>query len=334
MNITNNVSAKCKLKCKYTFNYSLMDLTGKNRGSYLLFIPTNSVQRYDQATYNNKKYNVKEIRIYKKSIHNYGGRKIESELLIIHESVMGTKLTVCIPIKIANGNSITMMDRLISHMSKLAPSKGGNAGKLELDTFTLNDFIPKKKYLVHSASSNFPVKGEYVVFKEDSPIYISNVGYNKLSELIEEHSYNKIEKLKLEGFNLLGGFKEGMDHDGNIDVVASEVAATITGEDGNGPDDSYECYTVDEDDGESEKILQSSTPNNSQGLFNDSKSDNTMKNIMKYAFIVLFSLGILIIMTGFGFAFKKIVGGGGGGVGERSMRDLPPVTRQPQIGLV
>ena len=332
MNITNNVSAKCKLKCKYTFNYSLMDLTGKNRGSYLLFIPTNSVQRYDQATYNNKKYNVKEIRIYKKSIHNYGGRKIESELLIIHESVMGTKLTLCIPIKIANGNSITTMDRLVSHISKLAPSKGGNAGKLDLDTFTLNDFIPKKKYFVHSGSSNFPVKGEYVVFKEDSPIYISNVGYNKLSELIEEHSYNKIEKLKLEGFNLLGGFKEGMDHDGNIDVVASEVAATITGEDSNGPDDSYECYTVDEDDGESEKILQSSTPNNSQGLFNDSKTDNTMRNIMKYAFFVLFSLGVLIIMTGFGLAFKKIVGGGGGG--ERSMRDLPPLTRQPQAGLV
>ena len=331
MNITNNVSAKCKLKCKYTFNYSLMDLTGKNRGSYLLFIPTNSVQRYDQATYNNKKYNVKEIRIYKKSIHNYGGRKIESELLIIHESVMGTKLTVCIPIKIANGNSITIMDRLVSHMSKLAPSKGGNAGKLELDTFTLNDFIPKKKYLVHSGSSNFPVKGEYIVFKEDSPIYISNNGYKKLSELIEEHSYNKIEKLKLEGFNLLGRFKEGMDHDGNIDVVASEVAATITGEDSNGPDDSYECYTVDEDDGESEKILQSSTPNNSQGLFNDSKTDNTMKNIMKYVFFVLFSLGVLIIMTGFGLAFKKIVGGGGG---ERSMRDLPPLTPQPQTGLV
>jgi hypothetical protein len=308
-----------------------MDLTGKNRGSYLLFIPTNSVQRYDQATYNNKKYNVKEIRIYKKSIHNYGGRKIESELLIIHESVMGTKLTVCIPIKIANGNSITIMDRLVSHMSKLAPSKGGNAGKLELDTFTLNDFIPKKKYLVHSGSSNFPVKGEYIVFKEDSPIYISNIGYNKLSELIEEHSYNKIEKLKLEGFNLLGRFKEGMDHDGNIDVVASEVAATITGEDSNGPDDSYECYTVDEDDGESEKILQSSTPNNSQGLFNDSKTDNTMKNIMKYVFFVLFSLGVLIIMTGFGLAFKKIVGGGGG---ERSMRDLPPLTPQPQTGLV
>ena len=333
MNITNNVSAKCKLKCKYTFNYSLMDLTGKNRGSYLLFIPTNSVQRYDQATYNNKKYNVKEIRIYKKSIHNYGGRKIESELLIIHESVMGTKLTVCIPIKIANGNSITMMDRLVSHMSKLAPSKGGNAGKLELDTFTLNDFIPKKKYLVHSGSSNFPVKGEYVVFKEDSPIYISNVGYNKLSELIEEHSYNKIEKLKLEGFNLLGGFKEGMDHDGNIDVVASEVAATITGEDSNGPDDSYECYTVDEDDGESEKILQSSSPNNSQGLFNDSKSSFDLKGILYLVEILFFGLAILIIMSGFAFVYKKIVGGGGGG-GERSMRDLPPLTPQPQTGLV
>jgi hypothetical protein len=310
-----------------------MDLTGKNRGSYLLFIPTNSVQRYDQATYNNKKYNVKEIRIYKKSIHNYGGRKIESELLIIHESVMGTKLTVCIPIKIANGNSITMMDRLVSHISKLAPSKGGNAGKLELDTFTLNDFIPKKKYLVHSGSSNFPVKGEYIVFKEDSPIYISNVGYNKLSELIEEHSYNKIEKLKLEGFNLLGGFKEGMDHDGNIDLVESEALPTITGEDsnGNGPDDSYECY-VDEDDGESEKILLSTSPNNSQELFNDSKSSFDWKGWLYLVEILLFGLTILFIMSGFAFVYKKIFGGGGRGDG--SMTDIPPVTPQQKISLV
>jgi hypothetical protein len=305
-----------------------MDLTGKNRGSYLLFIPTNSVQRYDQATYNNKKYNVKEIRIYKKSIHNYGGRKIESELLIIHESVIGTKLTVCIPIKIANGNSITTMDRLVSHISKLAPSKGGNAGKLDLDTFTLNDFIPKKKYFVHSGSSNFPVKGEYVVFKEDSPIYISNVGYNKLSELIEEHSYNKIEKLKLEGFNLLGGFKEG-----NTVLSKSDVVATITGEDSNGTDDFYECYTADEYDGEFEKSLQSSSPNNSQGFFNDSKSSFNLKGILYLVEILLFGLAILIIMSGFAFVYKKIVGGGGGG-GERSMRDLPPLTPQPQTGLV
>lgn len=328
MNITNNVSAKCKLKCKYTFNYSLMDLTGKNRGSYLLFIPTNSVQRYDQATYNNKKYNVKEIRIYKKSIHNYGGRKIESELLIIHESVIGTKLTVCIPIKIANGNSITTMDRLVSHISKLAPSKGGNAGKLDLDTFTLNDFIPKKKYFVHSGSSNFPVKGEYVVFKEDSPIYISNVGYNKLSELIEEHSYNKIEKLKLEGFNLLGGFKEG-----NTVLSKSDVVATITGEDSNGTDDFYECYTADEYDGEFEKSLQSSSPNNSQGFFNDSKSSFNLKGILYLVEILLFGLVILIIMSAFAFALKKIVGGGGGR-GWREPTDVPPVIPQPQIGLV
>lgn len=307
MNITNNV-LKCKLKCKYTFNYSLMDLTGKNRGSYLLFIPTNSVQRYDQATYDNKKYNVKEIRIYKKSIHNYGGRKIESELLIIHESVIGTKLTVCIPIKIANGNSITTMDRLVSHISKLAPSKGGNAGKLDLDTFTLNDFIPKKKYFVHSGSSNFPVKGEYVVFKEDSPIYISNVGYNKLSELIEEHSYNKIEKLKLEGFNLLGGFKEG-----NTVLSKSDVVATITGEDSNGTDDFYECYTADEYDGEFEKSLQSSSPNNSQGFFNDSKSFFNFKGLIYLVEIISIGLAILIIMSVFAFVYKQIFGGGGGG---------------------
>jgi hypothetical protein len=126
-----------------------------------------------------------------------------------------------------------------------------------------------------------------------------------------------------------------MDHDGNIDLVASEVPATITGEDsnGNGPDDSYECYTVDEDDGESEKILQSSSPNNSQGFFDDSKSSFNLKGILYLVEILLFGLVILIIMSAFAFALKKIVGGGGGR-GWREPTDVPPVIPQPQTGLV
>ena len=292
MNITNNVSGKCRLKCKYSFNYSLMDLTGKNRGSYLLFIPNDS-ERYDQAIYNNNKYKVKEIRIYKKSLHNYGGRKIESELIIIHESKIGTKLNVCIPIKIANGNSITIIDRLVAHMSKFAPSKGGNAGKIDLPTFTLNDIVPKKKYLVHSKSKEFPIRGEYIVFKEENSIYISSIGYKTLSKLIEEHNYNKIGKLKIEGFSLLGGFKEGYE-----DVAESEEPAGSIGQDGDDNNNTfYDCVTLDEEDEEQKELLVSSTPIEPEGLFNNSENDKNMKKGLQIMLYILFGIFILIVMT-------------------------------------
>lgn len=326
MNITNNVSGKCKLKCKYSFNYSLMDLTGKNRGSYLLFIPNDS-QRYDQAIYNNNKYKVKEIRIYKKSIHNYGGRKIESELMIIHETNMGLKLNVCIPIKIANGYSITIIDRLVAHMSKFAPSKGGNAGKLNLPTFTLNDIVPKKKYLVHSGNNDFPVRGEYIVFKEDSPIYISSTGYKKLSKLIQEHKYNKIEKLKIEGFSLLGGFKEG-----NENMVASEDVAGVIGEDGEGGDNTfYDCVTVDEDDEEQKKLLVSSTPTDPEGLFNNSENDKKMKEALKIMMHIAFAIFILILMTIFAYGMKKLFGGPSRQTRSSNMLDIPPATTSDMV---
>ena len=204
-------------------------------------------------------------------------------------------------------------------MSKFAPSKGGNAGKLNLPTFTLNDIVPKKKYFVHSGINDFPVTGEYIVFKEDSPIYISSVGYKILSKLIEEHHYNKIERLKIEGFSLLGGFKEG-----NENMVASEDVAGVIGEDGEGGDNTfYDCVTVNEDD---EEILVSSSPTDSEGSFNNSESDKKMKEAIEIMMIIAFAISILIIMTIFGYVIKKFVETPSRQIRSTNMLDIPPAT--------
>ena len=66
---------------------------------------------------------------------------------------MGALLNVCIPIKAKSVPRRKMtfaemvalfnaeLPTLVTHMAKFAPSQGGSAGKVGLDTFTLNDLI-------------------------------------------------------------------------------------------------------------------------------------------------------------------------------------------------
>jgi hypothetical protein len=349
MNITNNIFGKCKLTCKYSYNYSLMDFNGENKGLYLLFKPIDTEQRYDQAIYNNKKYQVKEMRIYRNSIHNYGGKKVEAELIIVHESNMGALLNVCIPIKAKSVPRRKMtfaemvalfnaeLPTLVTHMAKFAPSQGGSAGKVGLDTFTLNDLIPKEKYLVHSRPVNgssviFPLKGEYIVFKEDSAILISDWLYKVMKKIIQENDFNKIEKLQprrqafLEGFTLFGGFKEGnttITNDNNRVVSISEDKATLINEDKDkGVDDSYECYTVDEENKESEYVLQSQPLSNSTSLTDNINSGKFMEDFQYIATMIVVLMIICGVIKVF-FMFVAKIGGAPIRPHEARLRDLP-----------
>ena len=273
MNINNNVSGKCSLKCNYSFNYSLMNLTGQNKKSYLLFKP-NNIQNYDQVIYNNNKYNVTEIRIYNKSLHKFGGKQIFSELQVIHKTLNGKTLNVHIPVKIANGNNITILDQLISFVSDNSPSCNGNGCQLNLSTFTLNDLVPRKKYLVYSLSDN----EEVIVFKQSDGIYISKDGNDKLKLLIEEHKYEDINK------------------DNDINIIASEQSAQIMGED-NDNNILYDCFTVDYD--EEEKYLTSPKEKETTTLYSTNKNVEVIIKIIIFIFCFVIFIYLLISLAKF-----------------------------------
>lgn len=270
MNINNNVSGKCSLKCNYSFNYSLMNLTGQNKKSYLLFKP-NNIENYDQVIYNNNKYNVTEIRIYNKSLHKFGGQQIFSELQVIHKTLMNEKtLNVHIPVKIANGDNITILDQLISFVSDYSPACNGNGCQINLSTFTLNDLVPRKEYLVYSLSDN----EEVIVFQQSDGIYISEDGSDILKSLIEEHIYEDINK------------------DKDINIIASEQSAQIMGED----DDNnilYDCFTVDYD--EEEKYLTSPKEKETTTLYSTNKNVEVIINII--IFILCFVIFIYLLIS-------------------------------------
>tara|TARA_B100000902_G_scaffold357206_1_gene371482 strand:+ start:330 stop:1223 length:894 start_codon:yes stop_codon:yes gene_type:complete len=283
MNINNSISSICEEKCKYTYNYSLIDFIGKNRGNYLSFLPIDG-QQYDKAIYNGDKYRVKEFRIYQKSLHNYGGIKMDAELLIIHEAV-SSKLNVCIPIRITGSNNINILDNIVKFMADGAPNKGGNAGKINmgnLATLTLNDLIPKKTYLVHDGIIDFPLSGEYIVFRQSDPLYISADGYKKLTQIIDEHDYN---------------IYDSKNNDSST-LIKSTYIAELINKDSNGPDDTYECF-LDEGNNTETTLLQN-TSGNSKDMFNNSKL-----NLKKIIIMIITSISILVFMFLFSFVVSR-----------------------------
>ena len=78
VNITNNTTSTCDLKCDYSFKYPISNLQVTNRGSYLS-LKTDPAS-VPPVTYNAEQYQVQEIRIFSPSLHTYGGKNADAEM--------------------------------------------------------------------------------------------------------------------------------------------------------------------------------------------------------------------------------------------------------------
>ena len=68
VNITNNTTSTCDLKCDYSFKYPISNLQVTNRGDYLSL--KTDPESVPPVTYNAEQYQVQEIRIFR-SITSY-----------------------------------------------------------------------------------------------------------------------------------------------------------------------------------------------------------------------------------------------------------------------
>ncbi len=194
VNITGNTDHTCSMKCSYSFHYPLTNLILENKGEYLALSP--EPQKTPPVTYNNAHFLVKEARIYQPSLHRWGGRQTEGELVIVHDNVSGGPgLLVCVPIKedgpVTDGSSI--LSGLVDKAAEAAPSDGANAGSITLPTFTFGKFIPyAKPYFSYVATLPYsPCSGQYsiVVMEEASAIGLDAGGVKKLGNVISENEY-------------------------------------------------------------------------------------------------------------------------------------------------
>ena len=77
----NEVVGPCDLKCKYNYTYGIYSPNITNNGNY---ISLNYSGQSNPVTFNDLKYEVQEIRIYRPSLHKYQGSTVDGEILIIH----------------------------------------------------------------------------------------------------------------------------------------------------------------------------------------------------------------------------------------------------------
>ena len=193
IDITSNAGT-CKLKCDYSFRYMNTNLVGRNGGDYLSFRPSGT-DKNPPVIFNADKFVVKEMRLYRPSLHTYGGSKADGEIVIEHSNVTGSgDLMVCIPVTkgVTAGGVATVLDDLVSQVAKLAPTAGGNAGEIKLPTFTFGKLVPMKPFYSYQGSLPYsPCTGSYsyVVFDKDNAVPMSISTYAKLIEVLSANAY-------------------------------------------------------------------------------------------------------------------------------------------------
>ena len=183
-------SGKCDSKCDYSFKYQSSSCVTTNKGTYIsVAYDATSGQ---PVTYNSRKYNVTEIRIYSPSIHKYNNYPAAGEIIIIHTPVSGgNKLFVSVPIKIEESTSkgSTVVKNIIMGTVTKAPNLNESATLNDIRTFTLNDIVPKKPFFSYSGQEPFDTCSSVVDFVVFAPVLsdisINPVVLNKLRSIIK-----------------------------------------------------------------------------------------------------------------------------------------------------
>jgi len=192
IDITNNYDSTCELKCEYSFNYPLTTLNLTNKGSYIYMTPENT--NTPPVIYNSNNYNVKEIRLYRNSLHTYSGKKTDAEIVIVHNNNIGSgNLLVCVPIIIGSSNAETssFFDSLMSQMSSTANSVGKQT-RLTNSNFSLDKIVPKKSFFSYNGTLPYsPCNGtyDYIVFNKNNAISMSDKAFKLFSTMISKNSY-------------------------------------------------------------------------------------------------------------------------------------------------
>ena len=233
IDITNNNASNCELKCNYSFNYPLMNvLTVANRGEYLSI----RVEKNDNSpvTYNADNYEVQDIRIFKPSLHTYGGSKADAEMIISHTNKSGGQnLLVCVPIIVgaSSADTSSLFDSILSDVAKNANSVGKYT-VVNSSTFSLNKFIPIKPFYSYNGTLPYSPcnsSNNYVVFsKEESNVYMSPNAFAVLNKVIYTNKYSTKTANNKKGlfYNQKGASSLAGGKDGDIYIECLPTGAS------------------------------------------------------------------------------------------------------------
>jgi hypothetical protein len=197
----------------------------KNMCSHLLLSYDDSQRK--QVVFNKKNYKLKNIKIYRPSLHKFDGIPAEGEVVLDHKGDKDT-LKICIPI--VTIKDIRQENKTLYQIFRHSYSKAQCEGeKITVHDITLNanSFIPKTRGFYYYKTNDEKKEGldninnicgettHVVVYhKEEGYIGIKNSDKMLLDKIIKKHIHG-IKEAKYKYNDTTGtiqeGFKEGMD---------------------------------------------------------------------------------------------------------------------------
>lgn len=162
----------CTNKCSYKFDYGISDCKVTNKTDHLLLSYNGTSTN---VTYNDSPCTVREVRLYKPSLNEYYGSKVDAEIIINHSTNGGNNLLVCVPIKTSSTKSAssTMMESII----RLAPiSEDEGQHSVNVPNYTLNNLIPSAPFYNYQGTLPYDEKnGTYDIIIFDSNANSTNI---------------------------------------------------------------------------------------------------------------------------------------------------------------
>ena len=207
-----NIKSDCNRLCKYEYDYPDSSTTIRNLGLYLKLTYDKFSPVVAPVLFNNINMNVDEIRIFKPSLHTFSGNHAKGEIIIKH-SGNGDNLLVCIPMIIENSNSkgSKILDEIMEKSKDKIPNSP-DVTTVNIQNFTLNDFIKKKKpFFSYKGTQPYkPCNDKYnlIVFDLDSAFKVNPSTFSIIDKLISNQEYS-IKKDNNFFYNRTGALKKG-----------------------------------------------------------------------------------------------------------------------------
>lgn len=144
VNITNNTKI-CQSSCNYLQEYSNQKIIMQNADYNISILPDPSSEA-SKAIFNKEEYEVFQIFIFNKSIHQYNGKYAPGEIIIFHKNVSkpNDTLIVSIPITVSSvatsGSSLlsNLINQVNDHASRSTLSGSNSSGSEKLSPM----FVP------------------------------------------------------------------------------------------------------------------------------------------------------------------------------------------------
>ena len=223
----------CIERCKYSHSYQqLKDINVEHKTTHFLFTTTLINEDKPDVIFNNQKYNVKKIYLFRTPLHTYNSISPDGEIIIKLSSGRSRDLNISIPLKEDNSTT-SRIDFIIDDIKKIC-TKGAQGCIVPISKMDISPIVPNKQYYYYQGENEYITQDDslcnnienWIVFKKEDSYTINSSTLDYLENQLT--SIDNINRAISPNITLSKNIPQAMESGGD-DIY---IDCQLTGEDG------------------------------------------------------------------------------------------------------